>query len=1127
MKGLTKYFASLCAVCVLLIFIPRLHAQNLTGEIDGTVKDGSGAVIPNATVTLTNVDQNLVSRSLTTNAEGEFNAPLLAIGNYSIAAGITGFQVTHIERVEVHVNSKTAVPIVLSVGSTSSSVTVVASSVAPETQSAAASTLISGTQVRQLSLSSRNYQQLLSLQPGVTGPVPGTTDRGIVASSGSYNQANFQVNGQRPTQNEYYLDGSDMVNHGGDLQTGGFPSIDAIQEMNITRNSYGAQYGGGGSGIVSLQTRSGSTAFHGSAYAFLRSQVLNANSYFNNLAGVPRPGIRYNDFGYSLGGPVWIPHLTDRNNAKTFFFFTQEYLRSETSSGATYTNVPTLAQRQGIFAAPVCVAYSGSTCTQSSNQIAQFDPTAQAYVKDILNKLPLPNSPTDPQGLIVSQSGINNETQTVIRIDHQFSQRLNVFFRYLDDPFHLIVPSGQLPGVNISTVADGGTNYLGHATFILTPKTLFEGGYTYQAIWINMASSGLITQASSPDIDPTLPNPNLTGIVPSLSIGGLSISGAGPNFNPGHNSQVFLNVTHTLGRHTLYFGGDFEDTVGAQNNAASNGTFSFSASALPTGSTATQFMQAYANFLRGSVTTFTQPSANTAIAIRGKLYEGYLQDDFRPTSRLTVNAGVRYTHIVQPVGEPFMGQSIPISSFDPRTWDPTKAPTVGSNGLICTQIPCPGGGIPNANYDPMNGIITAGSTSPYGKSVNSSPNLNFAPRLGFAWDVFGDGSTSLRGGVGIYFIQTLLGISQNEAFNNPPYSKNITIANTIFSNPGSTVPTTSYSPLAVYGSRPNWKIPYSQSWSLDLQQQVGKNAVFDIGYYGNRGTDLLGAVDLNQPIPGAYAQKGIIPGNIVTPANSIYLNQIRPYLGWGNMTYIQPTFFSTYNSLQTSVRKHLGANAQASVNYTWSRSLANSASDRGNPPQNIYNLRAEYGPTSYNRTNVLNANFVYTLPFFEEQKGFKGHILGGWEAAGIISYGSGLPVSPATINVDPGGLGLLLGGGPARPDQVSNPNTGGKRQLKNWFNTSAFAYVPAGQYRPGNASVGAITGPGYGDWDLSLFKNIHVADSAAMQLRAESFNAFNHTNFGGVAATLGNSNYGQITGASQNRVLQLAAKFTF
>jgi hypothetical protein len=256
------------------------------------------------------------------------------------------------------------------------------------------------------------------------------------------------------------------------------------------------------------------------------------------------------------------------------------------------------------------------------------------------------------------------------------------------------------------------------------------------------------------------------------------------------------------------------------------------------------------------------------------------------------------------------------------------------------------------------------------------------------------------------------------------------------------------------------------------------------------------------------------------------LNQIRPYKGYGPINSFNQIFSSNYNAIQASFTKHLSGGNIVNINYTWSRSLSNIGT-----PQSVYNLSSEYGPTVFDRTNLFNANFVYVLPFFRNEQGVTGHFLGGWQATGIISYGSGLYLTANTINVDPGGVGDLATGsaavGTARPDVVEHPNRNAPHQLKQWFNTAAFGQVPHGEYRPGNAPVSNIPGPGYGNWDLSLFKNIKFPESVVMQLRAESFNAFNHTNFSGVATTLGNSNYGQVTGAGPARVLQLAAKINF
>jgi hypothetical protein len=361
---------------------------------------------------------------------------------------------------------------------------------------------------------------------------------------------------------------------------------------------------------------------------------------------------------------------------------------------------------------------------------------------------------------------------------------------------------------------------------------------------------------------------------------------------------------------------------------------------------------------------------------------------------------------------------------------------------------------------------------------------------------------------------------------NPPNVTNTTISGTSFGDPGNGVPVLSATPLVLQATQPNAVTPYLQTWNLDIQKQLARNSVVDVGYFGNQGTHQGATEDINQPAPGVYAADGIVPGNDLTTGNSVLLNQIRPFKGYGPINSFDERFSSNYNSLQASFTQRLAHGNIVNVNYTWSKSLSNVGT-----PQSIYNLASEYGSTVYDRRHIFNANFVYLLPFFESEAGIFGHLLGGWQVTGIVSYGSGLHLTAHTMNVDPGGVGVLATGsaavGTARPDVVSDPNSGASHKVTQWFNTAAFSQVPAGQYRPGDAPPSNILGPGYGNWDLSLFKNIKTEGSTNVQLRAESFNAFNHTNFSGVATTVGQSNYGQVTSAGSARILQLGAKLTF
>lgn len=1119
--------ASAFSACLAAALCLPAAAQVLTGEIDGTVRDGSGAVIPNATVQLTNSEQHLVARTVTTDKEGQFTAPLLSVGTYSLTVSAAGFKIIEITGVDVHVGQPSPVPVKLSLGNVSEQVDVTVSAVAPQLDSSAAGTLIDGQQVVGLPLSSRNYLQLLNIQPGISGGIPGPNDRGNIRSTGAVNTQTFSVNGNGTAANGYFLDGADTLKRAGQ-QPVAFPGIDFIQEINLQRASYGAEFGGPGAAVVSVQTRSGASAFHGGAFGFFRSQIFNANTYFNNLAGIPRGGVRYADFGYDIGGPVYIPKISSRSAPKTFFFFGQEYLRSESTTTQTITNIPTLAQRSGAFSSPVCTAYSAKgACTAMTNSITAIDPTAGQYLKDIINKLPAPNSPTDVQGLIANEAGYNNETQTLIRIDHQFNSKLSVFLRYLDDPFNLVVPNGfqassLIPGVATSNMTNGSTNWLGHATYVISPKDVLEGGYSYRANWVTAQATGLLQAANSPDINVNLPYTNTLGQVPHLNINGSSFAVTSPYDERNPVTQIFANNTTLLGRHTLKTGFNVELQTGGSINATTNaGTFTFSPGALPAG--ATQFTQSFANFLLGRVTNFSQTSTNGAGSNHSNIYEGYVQDDFHATSRLTASLGVRYSFFATETSAAFPNfPLLPVLNFDPATFKSANAPTLDSSGLICTKAPCAGGKTPNPAYDPLNGIIIGDHNSPYGSGVAQTPNKSFAPRGGFTYDISGNGLSAIRGGYGIYFFAIPANQAKFATLQDPPNILTTTISNTTFANPAVGVVNTAPSVLqAVQTNPPN---PYSEQYSLDFQQQLHTGLVFDIGYYGNHGVHQYANVDVNQPAAGAFAQAGIVPGNAVTAGNTPVLNLLRPFAGYSAITNQLNIFTNKYNSLQTSLKEQLRNGVVLTINYTWAKALTNART-----PQNNADLSPEYGHTDNDRQHVFNASFVYPLPFFRTEGGFLGHTLGGFEASGILQYGSGQYLTAHTAAVDPAGLGLLTGPGVglARPDAIADPNGNAPHRLLQWFNTAAFAPVPTGQFRAGNANVADILGPGYGDVDLSVLKNMKFEKGTGFQLRAEAYNLFNHTNFATVQTQLATSNYGQVTSTGPSRSLQFGAKFSF
>ena len=1148
-SGISRHticYSSLVLSLLAALFCGFASAQELTGEIDGHVLDSSGAAVQNVTVIVRNEDQKLVARTLKTNAQGQFTASLLPLAHYSVTATAAGFQSDTVG-VDVHTGINSTANFELKPGSVTEAVTVTSDAVTePQLDNSAAGTLIPSTKITQLSLSSRNFVQLVAIQPGVSGGIPGgTQDRGAIASGGSVNSASYEVNGIPSQFNGYFMDGQDLQRRSaGGNQIGAYPGIDFIQEINLQRSNFGAQYGGSGSAFVSIATKQGSTAFHGSVYDFFRSQVLNANNYFNNLAGVPRPLLRYQDFGYEIGGPIWIPRHGSRDNAKTFFVFGQEFLRSENSVQTTLTNVPTAQQRQGIFTSAVCTSYNatGKCANTGVTQITAINPEAQAYLTDVINKVPLPNSPSDPQGLIVSEAGTNNETQTFVRIDHHFNDKFSVMFRFFNDPFNLVVPYGlrqgvQAPGAGTANVTDGDRAYFGTGTYVVGPNNVLQAGGGYLRSYVTALATGSLLAANSPDIKPVLPYANTTGRVPNLAIGGSTYATISPYTNGEPQTQVFANDTQVLGRHTLSFGFNLEWQKAGNNVATTNaGAYTFKATTVPTGSSATQFQQAFANFLDGSVSTFQQVSPDPSVYLHANLYEAYVQDDFHASSNLTLNVGMRYEYIVSPSSGTLKGHPyLPFVNFLPSHYDATKVPTIDTTGLICLQTPCAGGVKPSTNYSATNGIIVANQSSPYGSKVTTQSHLAFAPRFGFSYNVGGKGNTAIRGGFGLYYLQPTTDNFGTLGSANQPNVQNLSISNASFTNPASSVSVTNPTPLVVKAVQEIWQAPYIESFSLDAQHTIFNSILLDVGYFGNHGVHLPVNADINEALPGAFVSRGTITCTPVAPATTCFpsvtatntpsLNQIRPFLGYGPINSTLQNGTSNYNSLQTSATKRFRTGSLVTFNYTYSRALTNAVS-----PQNTYNQSAEYGPDGGGRTNLFNFNFVYHLPFFLKERSIRGYALGNWEFSGIVGYGSGQFLTPNTSAVDPAGQGLLATGttaGTPRPDYVSNPNVGAPHSFLSWFNKAAFVPVPAGQFRPGTASNGSIIGPGYEDWDVSLYKNVPFGEERNIQFRFETFNVFNHTNFGNISTVTTATNYGQVTSTGAARVLQLAAKVTF
>jgi len=1101
----------------ILVLVGVGMAQDITGNISGTVKDGTGAVVSGATVTVTNTDTNVVARRVSTGDSGNYVVPFLPIGHYSITIEKGGFRKATINGLQLNAHDELTQNAQLEVGTTQQEVTVIASPLQVELENAQTVGLIDERQMREIPLNNRNYEQLVNLQPGVTYGGGDQLYFGTTNPSGETNTVSFSINGQRNSGNNWTIDGADNVDRGSNLTLLAYPSVDAIAEFTTLRGNYNPEYGRSASGQIDVVTKSGTNRFHGDLYEFFRNDALNANNFFTNQAKLPRPPLRYNDFGYTIGGPVSIPHLYKGDN-KTFFFFSNEFYRIKTSATVQGT-VATANERNGIFPTAVCVAHNAAgACTLTSNTVAAINPLAAAYLKDIINPLPTPNDAVlGPNALVSNLGSTFNHTQEVVKIDHIFGPRLSVFFRFINDSIPTIEPGGlftasPLPGVATTSTNSPGRSYLGHFTSPLSSTVVLDGGYAYSSGAIISDPTGSILKAHSPDIVATLPFTDTLNRVPAVTFtGGSSLTGFGQYRDYDRNHNLFANISKIFGSHTVRGGISYHHYEKTENAAGNNtGTFGFTNRGAPAGPTS--FEQSFANFLTGFVTQFTQASIDLTPDIQTNQFELYGQDQWHVRRNLTVSYGVRYSLFEQPIDAKNF-----LTNFDPKLYDPNKAPTIDANGNICTVAPCAGGGTPNPNFDPLNGIIVNGKNSPFGSKAGSTATNNFAPRVGVAWDPFGKSKTSIRAGFGMFYDSTLFGIYEQNIFQNPPFVQSVTIANTQFSNPAAVAPTISALPLSLRGSPVNFKTPYNTEWDLDIQHEVRRNLVVDVGYYGSKGTHLLGIADINQPLPGAAAAVGGV------------LNRVRPFLGYGPINQVDTRFDSNYNALQAAANWRFGKNSLIGLAYTWSHALTDAQSDRSSAAENAYNPAAEYGPSQLDRRQVFTANYVYDLPFFGNRHDVVGYTLGGWELSGLVTANSGLPLTAFTTGVDPAEQGVALAASAAsgRPDQISNPNSGAPHSFTQWFNTAAFAFVPAGQLRPGTAGRGTILGPGFQRWDVALMKNIPVHEDMRFQFRAEAFNIFNHTNFNTVGTTFNTGNFGQVTGARDPRIMQVALKFYF
>ncbi len=1160
MKQLLKVtFPILSLTAALLLGMSAVaFAQEITGSINGTVKDAAGAAVKGATVTLTDSDKKVVVRTITTNDDGEFSAPLLPVAFYDITVEAPNFK-KHIEtRVKVNVNERRAVNMTLEAGNISEEVTVTSDLLQVNTQSAAAANVINGDQVRQLSLNNRNFVQLITLSPGVSANIADQIYVGSTNPNGQSNALQISVNGVRSSSNTYAVDGADTTDRGANLTVQTYPSVDAIAEFTVLRSLYPAESGRSAGGQVNVVTKSGTADYHGDLFEFVRNEKLNANTFTSNRTAplgldsngkAKRAPFRYNNFGGTFGGPVMLPRFGEGGSdykkfKNTFFFFSQE-MRRVIVYPSFSTTVPTLANRQGIFSQPVCIGPVANPCATilpAGTPLPQnlISPLAAAYVQDIYNKLP---PPADALGnLFFPARGVFNFTQELVRLDHKFNDKLSAYYRFENDaiptidPIGLFGQGGGQPFVSTTQTSSPGRTHVGRATFVQTPTTIWEFGGSYSFGDVPSKVIGLLANENSPDVVNHLPQfsfPVTRGRVPTITGNGFTaLQTFGPYSDFSFNKSVFGTLSKVFGTHTTKYGVSFskirkhENSLGGFNEVRYSAVNTGTSLPRPTGTSTTN--QLWANFLMGISQVYTQNQFDLTADLSSSSIEAFAQDEWRYKSNITLYYGVRFSRFGQP-----WDRNGRMTSFNPATYSASQAFQILANGNRVAGSGNPLNGIMMNSQN----VVAGAAASPWGKSLAPTRN-NFAPRIGIAWDPFKKGTTSVRAGYGVYFDELSFSFEETDLVaRNPPFQQQIVINPATLDNPLAGTTAVNLSVQDVGGM---------QSWSLDLQHQFGPKTLMTVGYFGSRGTHLSGLVDENLLPPGFAISLGptgcrtnsVNPptfgpcqtaGQVFTSSSQeLILNQIRPFRGYGAVRMLETRFNSNYHSLQVTGQRRFSRSSQLNLSYTWSRNMTNSQNESATAPQNSSNLRAEYARANLDRRHVLSINYIYELPFFTRQANFREKLLGGWQISGITYFFTGLGFSPATSSNDPAGLGLL-GSSPsgARPDVICDPNKGAPHTFLQWFNTACLANPPAGVNRVGDAGRNTILGPSTTRFDATLAKSIKFSESKSVQLRWEVFNIFNHTNFTTLSLNVTSGTYGNVTGVRDPRTMQLGAKFIF
>lgn len=1144
---------------ILLLSIGLLvgvHAQSsTTGNITGTVRDPQGAAVPKAEVTVTD-EKTGVSRTVSATDDGFYNATSLPAGIYSVSTAPTGFKKTIQTGIQLHVNENKTVNLDLQVGQVTETVTVTSESAPVELRSGEVSSLISEKQVTELPLNGRNYAQLALMVPGVS-PVTQAGAGGAFATRGTglNSGVDMSVNGNQSNTNLWTVDGVNNMDVGSNRTLLVFPSVDAIQEFRVERNSFSAEFGQAQGAVVNLITKGGSNDFHGTLFEFFRHDSLNANNFFLNRAGQPKPKLEYNNFGGNLSGPIV--------KNRVFFFWSEEW-RREKRGQVLSSNVPTAAEKTGDFSGVLTGPrpVDPDTCRQEP------DPANPGQFITVCDPFPgnrIPTNRLSPAGLAfvklfpdptgpgvgawaTSQLQPINTRQDLIRGDVNITDRMNLMVRYINEYWDHKGASGNFWGDAPYPTITSDWSQPSHSFAVKLANTI--SSKAVNEFQFSIAGNDIIittspeTAALEEEIASKFPtvfprtDGRVGGAVPSL------FWGAGGYANIWHQApwanreDLYIwkdDFSLVKGNHDLKFGvlysHNFKDEPGV-GAGGGNQPATIQGCGLQTGHCIADLL------LRDTVLVNYAEIATTEIAEgRWRDFEFYANDTWKIHPRVTLTYGLRYSMF-----PPAWEKDNRISNFIPSLYNGTDFNT----GLVTSE---------------------EGEQLGFGRALINTYKSGWQPRLGLAWDVFGTGKTALRAGFGRYTSRSQVIEDLLRMTSNPPWTTTVsagsgwngqgtTLANcptcrsldTI--NPGLRNNVAGVNPNAGFNAvDPNFRPPESYQWNLTVSHELMKDTVLEASYIGNHGLHIWrrnvnrNDISPNQTCRGAACDGSTRDarlqiaraalGDSSSPLNpdgspvfpdfaGRLIADNRPFQGVGNITTDESNGNSSYHAMQLWLNRRFSDRLAFQVAYTWGHNISDVAlTSFTNTTSDPYNFGSDRGDADLDRRHTFVSNVVYVLPSFRSWGKAAEFALGDWQLNGIASYFGATPIEVSTF-VNNLGVASAVG---QRPDYTGAPlylNTGDPTQH---LNPAAFAVPAAG--RLGTLGKGSVRGKAITNIDFSMAKNWRFKERYGFQFRAEFFNIFNHANFVGFDLDTRSSNFGRLLNVQSSREIQLGIKFTF